>query len=419
MASANANNLVTLNGLFKEVYADKLERLIPDGVKLQTMIKFAPRQKQPGNFYNQPVVLGLEHGVSFAAEDEGAFQLQPAITGQIKNAQVRGFQMLLRSVMAYDAAYASEGGGARAFEDATKFLVGNMMKSMAKKLEIELFYGQSGIGEISAVSGNVITIKTSEWSPGIWAGSENMAIEVFASASPGSDQRGLSPVTPMSVVSVDMEAKTLTLNAVAGDVTVGDIIFMKGAKDKEMPGLHKIISSNTTLFGISSVSYNLWKGNVVDAAGALTYTKLSAALARPVEKGLESDVDVFVNPRTWSDLLTDQAANRDNAVPRVLDSSYKSAELEVGHESILFHSQNGKMHIHSSNYVKEGYAYVIAKEDFLRIGSTEITFRNPGRSDEFFRELTDNAGYELRCYTNQSLFCKAPGKQLLITGIVN
>ena len=50
MSSANANNLVTLNGLFKEVYADKLERLIPDGVKLQTMIKFAPRQKQPGNF---------------------------------------------------------------------------------------------------------------------------------------------------------------------------------------------------------------------------------------------------------------------------------------------------------------------------------------------------------------------------------
>lgn len=414
MSSANANNLVTLNGLFKEVYADKLERLIPDGVKLQTMIKFAPRQKQPGNFYNQPVVLGLEHGVSFAAEDEGAFSLQPAVTGQIKNAQVRGFQMLLRSVMAYDAAYASEGGGARAFEDATKFLVGNMMKSMAKKLEIELFYGQAGIGQIASTSSNVITIVTAEWAPGVWAGSEKMPIEIYDSASVGATLRGDCAVT-----SIDMEAKTVTVDSLPAGATVGDIIFMKGAKDKEMPGLHKIISNTTSLFGISSVSYNLWKGNSVSAAGALTFTKLSAALARPVEKGLESDVDVFVNPRTWSDLLTDQAANRAGTAPRVLDSSYKPAELEVGSESILFHSQNGKMRIHSSNYVKEGFAYAIAVEDFLRIGSTEITFRNPGRSDEFFRELVDNAGYELRCYTNQSLFCKAPGKQLLITGIVN
>lgn len=414
MSSANANNLVTLNGLFKEVYADKLERLIPDGVKLQTMIKFAPRQKQPGNFYNQPVVLGLEHGVSFAAEDEGAFSLQPAVTGQIKNAQVRGFQMLLRSVMAYDAAYASEGGGARAFEDATKFLVGNMMKSMAKKLEIELFYGQAGIGQVASTAGNVITIVTSEWAPGVWAGSEKMPIEIYDSAAPGATLRGDCAVT-----SIDMEAKTITVDSLPAGATVGDIIFMKGAKDKEMPGLHKIISNSSSLFGISAVSYNLWKGNVVGAAGALTFTKLSSALARPVEKGLESDVDVFVNPRTWSDLLTDQAANRSGAAPRVLDSSYKSAELEVGSESILFHSQNGKMRIHSSNYVKEGYAYAVALEDFLRIGSTEITFRNPGRSDEFFRELVDNAGYELRCYTNQSLFCKAPGKQLLITGIVN
>ena len=52
------NNLTTLNGLFKEVYADKLENLIPDGVKLLNMIPFVTKQYQEGSLYHQPVVLG-------------------------------------------------------------------------------------------------------------------------------------------------------------------------------------------------------------------------------------------------------------------------------------------------------------------------------------------------------------------------
>lgn len=43
------NSVGTLNGLFKEVYADKLENLIPDGVKLMNKIKFMSKDKQQGN----------------------------------------------------------------------------------------------------------------------------------------------------------------------------------------------------------------------------------------------------------------------------------------------------------------------------------------------------------------------------------
>lgn len=52
---STSNTTTTLNGLFKQVYADKLERLIPDGVKLYKMIPFVAKDKQPGNKYNQPV----------------------------------------------------------------------------------------------------------------------------------------------------------------------------------------------------------------------------------------------------------------------------------------------------------------------------------------------------------------------------
>lgn len=46
------NTAATLNGLFKEVYADKLENLIPDGVKLLTRIPFAKKQAVLGNLYH-------------------------------------------------------------------------------------------------------------------------------------------------------------------------------------------------------------------------------------------------------------------------------------------------------------------------------------------------------------------------------
>ena len=69
MASANTygtpgpgTTVGTLNGFFKETYADKLAELIPDGVKLLNKIKFMSKDKQPGNLYHQPIILGLEHG---------------------------------------------------------------------------------------------------------------------------------------------------------------------------------------------------------------------------------------------------------------------------------------------------------------------------------------------------------------------
>jgi hypothetical protein len=49
---ASANNLSTLNGLFKEVYADKLENLIPDGVMLLKRIPFVSKEKQNGSNYH-------------------------------------------------------------------------------------------------------------------------------------------------------------------------------------------------------------------------------------------------------------------------------------------------------------------------------------------------------------------------------
>src|SRR5271165_3420217 len=232
MATANSfgtpNNTVgTMNGFFKESYADKLGELIPDGVKVMNKIKFLSKDKQPGNLYHQPVILGLEHGITFAASDEDAFNLNAPIAGQIKDAQVRGNPVVLRSLLGYAAASRAALGGQKAFMDATKFLVANMLRSMAKKLEIEMLYGQIGYATVASTAGTTITITTSEWAPGIWTGAENMPIEIRDTT--GAISRG-----EFVVQSVDLTAQTVTLaSALPGSVVAGDVIWHKGAYGNE------------------------------------------------------------------------------------------------------------------------------------------------------------------------------------------
>ncbi len=55
----------------------------------------------------------------------------------------------------------------------------------------------------------------------------------------------------------------------------------------------------------------------------------------------------------------------------------------------------------------------------MRVGSYDISFKRPGYGDEFFRDLENAAAYELRLYTDQCVFCMAPGKSVLISGVVN
>ena len=387
-----------------------MKELIPDMVKLLNMVKFMSKDKQPGNLYHQPVVLGLEHGITFASSDDDAFALQPAIAGAIKDAQVKGSPAVLRSILGYSAASRAAQGGAQAFMDATKFVVGNMLRSMAKKIEIEMLYGQVGYGVLSAAAGTLLTVSTAEWAPGIWAGSENMPIEVRDSSG---NLKGSAVVK-----SVDMGARTITTDAAIAGAAATDVIWHKGAYGNEFVGIHKIIEQTglSTLFNIdvSASGFNLFKGNKYDAqSGALSFSKLNQAVARSVEKGLEGKVTALVNPRGWANMLSDQAALRK------YDGSYSKKKLENGSEALTFYSQNGEIEIIPSIYVKEGYAYLLSMEDFARVGSTDITFKRPGADGNFFRDLENASGYELRCYTDQAIFCAAPGRQTLIYGIVN
>lgn len=347
--------------------------------------------------------------VTYAASSDDAFALNDAVAGVIANAQLRGSALVLRSVMGYKAASSASSQGLRAFESATKFLVGNMLRSITKKLEVEILYGQVGIGVAASVTGAgpyVVTISQAEWADGIWSGGEGMPLEWAATGLAG-------PVLGTgSITAIDLDARTLTVTLSTGIAPVAtDVLFPKGAFGNEFAGIHKILTNTGSLFGISAATYNLWKGNSYNASGALSFNKLQDAIALGVRKGLESDVKVFVNPLVWADLLNDQAALRS------YDQSYSPSKAENGAKSITFHGQQGMIEIVPSIYVKIGYAYVLDIGCFAKVGSSDVTFKRPGKEGEFFLDLPSHHGYEIRVYCDMAVFCDKPGHQVLITGI--
>lgn len=405
LAAGSANTIDTLNGMFKEVYADKIENLIPDGVKLYNMIPFNKESKALGNLYHQPVVLGLEHGVTYGGPNGDAFALNGSIAGVMKDAQVQGYEMVLRSVLSVGAASRSMNSAA-SFEKSTKHLVANMLRSFSRRLEVQLLYGKRGIGEVASVALQTITLDDKSWAPGIWSGAEGMLVDIYEA----------DLTTPREldakIVSVSFDDRSITFAGtvdLTGTVAT-DVLFYKGANGNEFDGIDQIIRNTGTLFNISAASYNLWKGNVKAAGDAdISFKIITETVTRLVEKGLaDQDVVVFINPVQFDVLLAEQDARR------IHDSSYSEKESKAGSKEIMFHSQNGAIKIISSIYVKAGSAYVLCMDEFLRVGSSDITFKQPGFEGEFFRILNDSNGYELRAYTDQALFCSAPGKNAVI-----
>lgn len=323
----------------------------------------------------------------------------------MKDAVVQGTQLVLRSAIGYKSLSASSNGDKSAFKYATKFVVANMLRSVTKKLEIEMIYGQVGYATLDAqVATNTIAITSAEWAPGIWGGAEKMPIEQRTSA-------GVL-VKSMNVVSVDFDNLTITVDGVATAVSAGDVLWHKTAYGNEFAGIHKIITNTGTLFGIDASQYSLFKGNTYSAGNAaLSFTKVQEAVSKAVEKGLDNDVMIIVNPKVWTQLLDDEAANR------MYDQSYDPKKAENGMKEIMFHGQNGMIEVVASIYCKRGFAYVISPDEMTRIGSSDVTFKLPGTQDEFFRHLESHAGVELRCYADMSLFCYAPAKNVLINSI--
>lgn len=424
----SADTFTVLAANFKEVYGD-LHNLIPDTAKLMKIFPFKAKAKI-GNEFVEAVKLTHEHGITYSASDNNSgalVTLSTPIPLTLLNAKVTSSAMLLRAQIGYDAFARAEGGDKVAFKDASELVVEDLLESITKRLEVSLLYGSSatGIGGIpqagTTAPGNgalTVVLDASQWATGIWVGSENALVDFYH----GSTK--LNSTAAMRVVTVNPDTYTITFletdattntsaAAINTYVTSNADAYMvfTGSYGNEMVGLDAAVLSNTTLWNIDSSTYTLWKGNSYSAGSAnLTMGKLQSAIQKAVQKGLDGDVTVILNPATWATLNTDLAALR-----RFVEDS---TEGELGVESIKYMYAGGKMDVVAYNLCKEGECFIVPKKGVNRIGAADIGFKLPG-GDNGFLHVPDRMGYEFRLFTSQAFFTPFVAKLVKITGIVN
>jgi len=409
----------TLTGLFKDVYEDKIVNLVPESSVFQKRIKFVENDKREGRLLHQPVLLSLPTGMTFGV---GAVALETPVASTMGDAQIAGAGMTLADRITYDVAAKAASGGVRAFVEATELIVDALTQSMSKFIEIELMWGSSAhgtLGESTVHTGTsttaTVTIDLAEWSAGIWSGMENINVDMY--------NAGVLVNTNAALVvtAVNVSTRVITMTGNSTDVTAINTangtalqIFPYHAFGQEMQGYYNILANTGTLFNINAATYALWQSNSYSVGStALNFGKVQSGISLATARGLMEDVTVFVNPKTYSNLITSQAG------ARRYDSSYKKSELENGTESLCFYGPNGKIEIVGHIFMKEGYAFALPLKRCQRTGATDLTFTLPGMPGEFFLQLPGYTAYELRCYTLQAAFLNSPAKAVLFTAIVN
>lgn len=425
--------------LFKNVYGD-LQNLLPEDYLLAKDIPFSEKQKT-GEKYLEGVVLSNEVGITLGGNGFDSFTLEPAIAGAVQQAEVTHYMSVLASVVPWGVISRSAGGGKQAFFDGTKHIVKNNLRSHGKFLEIFRLYGQSAdlLGYVSyatatyrgvsltngggtlSVNGSNVTftagVNTSEkmilfapgsFAAGIWVGMNGVQVEQV-------DSTG-AVVASGKLVSVDALQGVIEVDftpVAATSATSHRLAFKGMASSKEFVGAQKILATKGSLFGINNTNYELFQGNTADLGQVkFTLSKLQDNIANAVNKGgLDSDIDWYVNPRTWATMVTTESG------ARRYDTSYESSGAENGFENIVFYAQNGRCTIKAHRMVKEGDAFGLCRSEWSRSGSAEVSFRVPGLDKEVIFPLENQAAYAFRSYADQYLFCYGPAKSLYVSGI--
>jgi hypothetical protein len=408
--SPNTVGSTSLNAIIKDLHGAIVNTNYSHS-KLQELIPFEVKN---GRKYLVPVWLTGEHGVTYSKPDNGAFTLEESVAAIAQEAQVEPYQIAEKATMSYEAAFRTDGGGQKAAIDGVTAVMKNVTEQLRKRVEIDLLYGQVGIGTTEASSASTsVVIESGSYAAGIWAGMKGAKLAILNSDLAAAED------TDETISTVNLGTRTLVVGN-AQTLDAGDVVFFKGAVTagspavhNSMPGIQKIATNTGSLFNIDAATYELWKGTEVTSVGTPTMAKILNAVSYAVQRGCMEDLVYVCSPKQFEVLNTDLAALRR------LDASYRHSKVESGAESLCFYSQNGKLEIIPHLFCKDGDGFVIPIKRMKRMGSTDITFRRPSANgaEQMVLESSAAAGFELRAYTAQSIFCERPAFLVKLSGI--
>lgn len=410
---------------YKQQYG-AIENPIPEENTIADWFGFIPQNQRPGLAFNVPIIMSLEHGIT--ADVSGtAFSFRAARDSVMKNAQVDGSTLAMIGNIPYDVTFrsrngAKDGSGGGAFRSAFELKTMLMSQSHEFYRELSMLYGPGStstiacdIGVLASVTGtnlgtgtgNTTVITAASWSAGIWNHMQNAQVDIIASN--GSTVRA----TDVDVSGVQPDTKSLLLFKSGSTYlpVAGDRLVPAGWLGKSCIGLEAIMKNTGTMFLIDANLYPSWKVVQHSAgSGQLTRAKLSGLAAKLFPNGSRKGGRLFTGAPTFADM-----ANELDDDQRWISSEEAK---RTGTNNIQYKSPAGVIDVALHAYMKDGHAMYVPAGLGKRIGSTDITFR--GEGDEwFFHELDNNAGCQLRTFSNQAPFLRIPYQCAYIPNIVN
>jgi len=428
MALAN-DYIGDLTAITKQVYGDDVKDLIPQINFLTKNISFGKREKL-GSEYIQPVKTQHENGFTFAASDEDYYSLATANGTKTLTAKVNGYQTNLRAFFGIKQIAVALAKGKEAFIATTAFKMKDIVESSSKMLESHILYGQkpkATIDDYTAVSGNatiVLHVSTASWAPHMFAGREGMYVNLYN----GSSIFGTAGVNPaygtadFRITEVDYENEQIT---VSGDSTIiGNIIthlgtsgntvdlYWRDSKSKEMYGLDYIVTNTGTIWNIDAGAYSYWRGNTKAVNGSLTADALIKSVYLAIGKGgLSEKAVALVAPDVYLYMCAEYTSKANVQIP------FKMSKGDYGVETLNLMAGGIPLEVVSHGMVKRGDAFILPMKDMIRVGAHDLTFKIPGRNDEYWNVLNDVNGYEIRTWVDQAIFTPCPAKMTKLTGI--
>jgi len=410
---AVANDPTTMAGDFKNLYKDSgLLNAIPSWMILQDRFPFEEAEAGLGQYYIFGVVLQREQGFTYAPSSgtgSGVQTLNAAVAGVISQAQVEGYSIYLRSRLSYDAAAKASRAGKKAFAQAYGAVLKNMKESHQFRLELSLMYGRDGLGVVASNTTGALVISDSSWASGIWAsGMKGAVLEAWTGTGASVTQHD----GDLTVSTVDVSNKTVTVTGTSTSVVANDVLYFKGARTattyRECPGLFRIMSNTGSLFNIDAAQYELWKGQSYAVNGNLTLTAIMNASALGMVYGLEKAI-LICAPTKFAQLASDEAALR-----RYVSDSTKTKR---GVKGISFLMGNVETEILPHPLCKESHAMMLSEDSIHRVGATDITFGMPGSGEKMEVHVTDSSAIEFRSMSDQAIFSDQPSTMVLLTAI--
>lgn len=420
--NASSLTVTQASGLLKPVFG-KLETLLSDGALLQKKYKLAEDVPLVGDRFEQPVLLRPPQGHSYAGSGGNVSDVNDPRAGKTEPAKVTPFLYLLTDWVSYSLFDRAKQGGQQAFVSAAEFQARALTLSARNNLEIQLLHGREGIGTVNAaISSHVITLTTASLSPGILSQLEGALIDVFQSDL--STKRALNLI----VSAVDVDAGTVTVidagmtgaHSAAEDdsgVTSTDVLFFAGALSNggtfnEMYGIGKQLSASTgTYFNIDKASYNLWRASTMTSVGEFTPTTLVTAATKAMNRGFAAGkLLAIMAPRAWGVLNSALMVNEMWTDGKATMKRTGAGEIEVQVGAISIECM-------AHPFQKQGQCYVIPEQWFKRIGSVDLTFKVPGRDDEYLEPIQGKTGCQMQCRADFQGFVEKPAWAVHVSGI--